>query len=303
MIVAVENWIEDGLGAKLNDELILTGYSQGGHTAMALHRLIEQETDRAITLAMPMSGPYSISSGVRDILISNEEYSVVSYVAYVALSYQEVYGNIFPNNDINQFFNPEYVSYINQFANEELALFELDTLLRDELIDQVGGAFPSAMIQDQIIEEILNNEDHPVNVALRDNDVFDWAPQADTRILYCLGDDQVAFTNALIARDTMLANGAPMVTATNLADDFDHGECVQPSATILVFYLLASSGPTSVADESNISFSIFPNPSNGGTTVGGNFEEEIAIDVFNIDGQLVSQFSNCLLYTSPSPRD
>jgi dipeptidyl aminopeptidase/acylaminoacyl peptidase len=39
-------------------KLFVTGYSQGGHVAMATHKML-QETGAAITASAPMSGPYA----------------------------------------------------------------------------------------------------------------------------------------------------------------------------------------------------------------------------------------------------
>jgi dienelactone hydrolase len=51
------------LDVPLADGLFVTGYSQGGHAAMATHRAIERERPEgiAITASAPMSGPYDLS--------------------------------------------------------------------------------------------------------------------------------------------------------------------------------------------------------------------------------------------------
>jgi hypothetical protein len=42
-------------------KLFVTGYSQGGHVAMATHKML-QETGGAITASAPMSGPYAVAA-------------------------------------------------------------------------------------------------------------------------------------------------------------------------------------------------------------------------------------------------
>ena len=74
MIVAVKDFLPMDMDININDQLFITGYSQGGHTAMALHRYIETETDLEVTGALPMSGPYSISTGMKDLLVNDDEY-------------------------------------------------------------------------------------------------------------------------------------------------------------------------------------------------------------------------------------
>jgi hypothetical protein len=54
------------LNFPLKNQLFLTGYSQGGHASMALHRLLEQNytKDFPVTAAAHLSGPYSVSGRV-----------------------------------------------------------------------------------------------------------------------------------------------------------------------------------------------------------------------------------------------
>ena len=288
MILAVQEFLPEQMGVNLNDDLVITGYSQGGHAAMALHRLIETTTETEVTVSIPMSGPYSISTGMRDLLNSDEEYSVVAYLANTAISYQEVYGDIYPNDNIEEFFKPPYVGFIEQFVSEEIDLWQLDALLREQLILNEGGAFPSRMVFDDIVADVLANDNHPINLALRDNDVFDWTPVSDTRLLYCEGDEQVGFENSLIARDKMHENGATQVEAINLNSAYNHTECVTPAATSLVFYLLAFVVPTGLEELENENFSVFPNPTNGRFTIEiANKSNAAKVDILNIRGEKI----------------
>jgi len=293
LMIAAEAFLAEEMGVYLNDQLYITGYSQGGHAAMALHRLIEQETDIEVSVAMPMSGPYSISTGMKDLLVSDEEYAYVAYLASTAISYQEVYGTIYPNNDITQFFKQPYADIILKFQNEEADLFEVNQELIDSLISIEGGSFPKKMIFDDIVEAVLADDNHPVNIALRDNDVYDWAPRADTRLLYCRADDQVAFENSIIARDKMVENGATQVVAIDLNPDFDHSECVTPAATNFVFYLLLVSSPTATEDVAQVSFNVYPNPSQGSFYITAKeVIENFNIEIYSMSGVLKKKLTN-----------
>jgi len=290
LIVAIKPFLEDEFGLGLNEQLYITGYSQGGHAAMALHRYIETETDLEVTGSVPMSGPYSISTGMKDLLVSQEEYLYVAYLASTAISYQEVYGDIYPNGDINQFFKPIYATQIERFRKEEIDLFILNQLLINALIVNEGGSIPNKMIQDEVLADILEDDNHPVNVALRDNDVYDWAPKAETRLLYCEADDQVAYENSIIARDKMIENGADQVLALDLGSDLDHGECVTPAIISFSLYLLVSIMPTHTLDLSTVEVNIFPNPtSEGFHIVTKDRNESFSISLFDYSGRLVLQ--------------
>lgn len=293
LLIAAEKFLSEEMNINLNDQLFITGYSQGGHAAMALHRYVEQETDIDVTLSVPMSGPYSISTGMKDLLVSDEEYAYVSYLASTAISYQEVYGTIFPNNDITQFFKQPYADIIQKYADEETTLLDINEELIDSLISIEGGSFPKKMIDDDILNLILTDDDHPVNVALRDNDVYDWAPVADTRLLYCMADDQVAFENSIIARDKMIENGAQQVIAFDMDSNLNHFECVTPAATNFVLNLLFLANPTSTKEISGASFSVFPNPSQGRFQIG--FEDWNATfnaEIYSMSGILKMKKDN-----------
>ncbi|MEM1215520.1 MAG: hypothetical protein AAGJ82_07545, partial [Bacteroidota bacterium] len=65
MIRAVRAYAAE-LDLFLNDQVFVTGYSQGGHASMALHRALELEVeDIDITAGSHLSGPYSISGIMR----------------------------------------------------------------------------------------------------------------------------------------------------------------------------------------------------------------------------------------------
>jgi len=287
MLLAVKDYLPNEMNTKLNDQLFITGYSQGGHAAMALHRLIETETSTEVNASFPMSGPYSISTGMKDLLLSDQEYGIVAYLVATAISYQEVYGTIYPNGDINQFFKPEYIDIILKYVNEEEDLFVVNEELVNALILNEGGSFPKKMVFDDIVDAILNDDNHPINIALRDNDVYDWTPKAETNLIYCTADDQVSYTNSLIAVEKMIENGALNVVATDVDTYADHTECVTPAATNFVFYLLLNSDITSTKEISNRNVLLYPNPTSGSFTIGVEGISKGNANISNMQGQVV----------------
>jgi len=248
-------------GVPLNDQLFVTGYSQGGHAAAALHRDIQHNyaDDFIVTASAPMSGPYNISGVMRDLILSEEEYFFPSYLPYTILSYNAVYGLY---DDLNAILKEPYSSMVNRFVEEEINLSELNTALIDTLTGRAGGSFTSAMLQDSVIQNFTGNPSHPINVALEDNDVYDWAPQAPARLYYCVGDDQVPFRNSVVADSVMNENGAPDVGSVNLGDMLDHGECVEPAVIngALFFGLFQNIETTSIGQIADTRVAAYPNP-------------------------------------------
>lgn len=233
------NEMAEELGVHQNNQIFITGYSQGGHAGMALHRELETNLSNefTVTAASHMSGPYSISDKMVNFTLGDDDYLFVAYLASVALTMKNAYPVLLQDFELTDIFKPVYLDPINRYANGEIGLFLLNTELIGLLSSTVGSVTPKDMLIDGIEASLKNDPSHPLSIALADNDVYDWAPQAPTRLMYCGADDQVTFENALLAEEVMKANGAAEVIAINQGADLNHGTCVNPSieATILFF--------------------------------------------------------------------
>ncbi len=242
--------------------LFVAGYSQGGHASMAVHREIEDFWSFVypVTAATHMSGPYSISGVMRDLILSDESYGSPAYIAYIVLGYQEVYGNIY--NQITDVFKEPYASAIENFHNGLITL----TTLNNQLISQLsmsGDTVAKRMLQDDIVTAIEQNDpSHPINFALADNDTYAWAPVAPTRLYYCGGDEQVPYQNSLVAEAEMNNLGAADVKAENLNPTFSHGQCVFPAVLASIDFFQSFVHPSAVQnlDRNAAPLTVVPNP-------------------------------------------
>ncbi len=269
----------------LNDQLFISGYSQGGHAAMALHREIEQNKNNlfTVTAAAHMSGPYSISGVMREFIIGDAEYFFPAYIPFTIISYDEVYG-IF--NELEDIFKPAYANLIEQFYNETFPLSTLNDLLISLLEQNVGASIPKNMFQDSVLNAVINDPVHPFNVALRDNDVYDWAPQAPTRLFYCMADDQVPYRNSIVADSVMNLRGAPDVQAIDVNSTADHGGCVFPAVlnAFLFFdqYQRITTDVTTVGTLETIK--AYPNPA-GGEVFIRNLPADARVQLIDLQGK------------------
>ena len=77
-----------------------------------------------------------------------------------------------------------------------------------------------------------------------------------------MADDQVPYKNSLLARDTMLANGATNLAATDVDPTADHGGCVSPTFIQTLFFFAGFQQVTLDEPEKSASFplSVAPNP-------------------------------------------
>lgn len=77
-------------------KLFITGYSQGGHVAMATHRDM-QAAGKVVTASAPMSGPYALSAFGDAIFYGNVNIGSTLFTPLQINSYQKAYGNLYAN--------------------------------------------------------------------------------------------------------------------------------------------------------------------------------------------------------------
>ncbi len=206
---------------------------------MALHREMETQLNAefTVTAAAHLSGPYSISGVMRDLILTDKVYFYPAYLPNTILSYQTVYGNLY--NQLSEVFKEPYATKINQYYTGVIDLDQLNTQLINLLVANEGASRPLKMLQPAMVQAVETDPDHPFNIALRDNDVYAWAPKAPTRIFYCTADDQVPYQNSIVARDTMTALGAANLLAQDVNATADHGTCFTPAMTSTLFFFVA----------------------------------------------------------------
>ncbi len=284
----------DAEGIAYSDQVFMTGYSQGGHASMAMHKEIETNLSDEFTVAAAshMSGPYNLSADVIGSTGTDRIYEFPSYVVWIFVGYQSVYGNLY--TDLATVFEPEYIEMVEQFENGTITRATLNDLLIDQLTALHGASLPNRMFTESFLNDLRTDPTNPVRLALEDNDLFDWVPTAPTQLLYCMADEQVVFTNATFTDSIMNANGAPSVTSIDINSEFMHGECVVPATTNTAAFFaqfLGDNVTSTVAVDPTLAFNITPNPATqyiriafpqAATTITN-------IQVVNIQGQLVQE--------------
>lgn len=269
-----------------NGETLITGYSQGGHAAMATLEYADAQNlneELGIIAGAPCSGPYNISDTQANVILSGDPYSNPGYIIYVLMSYQLAYGNLYENlsDVIQQPYADDVAPYFDGMQ-DEFDMGEVNAILPNTIEE---------LMVDTVLENFENNNNHPLWVALRDNDNYDWTPQIPLRMYYCTGDEQVAFENSLVAEETMLQNGAEDVDAINSQPGASHGECVIPALTDAYQFFTSISPPCAVLNtvaENPLELHVFPNPSKGLVNISVD-ETSGNIAVQDLSGKLVHQ--------------
>ena len=217
--------IDAKIGTSRNEQLFISGYSQGGHAAMALHKEIQEryKGEFTVTASAPLSGAYDLLGVQGEVMF--KPYTHPGYLPFLLLSMNEVYG-IFA--DLSQVFISPYDTLIPPYFDGNHSMREVNKVLPE---------IPVAIIKPTYVKEFLENKDHPLNQALRENSVANWKPETPVMMCYCKGDEQVSYKNALVARDKMKENGSQVVTTLKVGGDkFSHNSCALFAAIHAKFY-------------------------------------------------------------------
>ena len=242
-----------------NGELFLTGYSQGGHAAMATHKYIEENdmlTEFNVLASAPCSGPYEITGAMADTILA-ASYSKPGYIVYMLAGYQSIYGNLY--NDYSDILRSPYDEIVVPYFNGNNTSLGMNSL-NDQLPQII-----QELVVDSVLENFLNSQadfSHPLWQAMADNDNHDWNPIRPIRMYYCTGDEQVSFQNAIAAGAAFEANGIENAEAVYMGDG-NHNECILPSLTDVYYWFDTLRSPCQESGLQHLKtehVELFPNP-------------------------------------------
>ena len=204
----------------LNGQVFVTGYSQGGHTAMALHRELERyhTNEFTVTASAPMAGPYDMSGVEMNDILSARCPPNPYYAAYVVMSYQSVYG-LAPN--WTNLLGAPYAITLPRLFNGNTSGTTISSNMPTCNI--------STILLPEVISSLTNDPGCPLYQALRDNDLYRWKPVAPMRLYHCSGDQDVLPANSQVAYDSFQAQGATQVQLIDPQPGADHSGCAIPS--------------------------------------------------------------------------
>lgn len=178
-----------------NNNLLLGGYSQGGYVTLAMQKLIEEKYSSEFNLKASScgAGAYNKTKTIESFLkdkTSGEAANNRSYI-WVLQTYDRIYGL---NRNLNTYFIEPYLSQIQKDGHMALISKSFDEILQPSF--KAG---------------ILNGTDTKFIEAVKDNDIYDWAPKVPTNLYHGDKDTYVPFLNSQTAYDAMVKKGSSSV--------------------------------------------------------------------------------------------
>lgn len=233
MIIASRKFLEEEYGMEDKKDLFLTGYSQGGHATVAVQREIERNYSSEFNIIMNVagSGAYCMSTVQRYHLLSHPKYKRPAHIPYLILGYRDVYS--YMNTDLDDIFRDPYDDMMPDLFDGTHTIGEIE--------DELDITYWPEILTGRYYLGMKYNYFHPMNRALRDNDLIDWKPENRLMLLYCGGDEIVNPHNSAVALLVFHLKGAYKVSAMNLGP-FSHLDCVAPVLTITKIMFDCNSG-------------------------------------------------------------
>lgn len=197
------------LKAPLSGRVMLAGYSQGGHAAMAAQRAIERDNADEFNLvaSAPMSGPYSLSQtflGSWSGITAAGTNTLAPYLlAYTLAGMQGVYGNIYGNPQ--EVFRQPWAAQLKTGFPGQRNIFEM---LDKQALPPVAQL--DQLRQPAFTQAFVDDPQMPFRRALARNDLLDWTPRTPTVLCGSRRDGVVAFANSQAAEAAFSSRGAPV---------------------------------------------------------------------------------------------
>jgi len=203
----------------LNNQLFITGYSEGGYAAMATLQKIEESGELNVTMAIPMAGPYDVNRTAFGVL-SAKKLSVPSFMADFGYAYGQAYGY-----DTASIINEPYASKLPTLLDGSIARDLIDPELSYDTTGDTG------LFKQSFVNKFFTDSSFWFREAVVENSVHAWSPKTPVRLVQCQGDDVIPYGISQLTEATMKAMGArdisliPVEATLGLDHNVTHGEC------------------------------------------------------------------------------
>lgn len=185
------------VGANLSGKVMVTGYSQGGHSSMAAHRAIERDHAQEINLVLGahLAGPYNLAASLK---VPDAIAGVQFFVPYLVTAWQKIYGGIYSSASVA--FKAPYADYIETLLPSPTLTYT--TLVTEGKLPGGSGETPTqardAVFQTAFITDSQTNNSNTLYLAAKKNDLQGWSPVAQTLLCGGAGDPTVPYAVHLL---------------------------------------------------------------------------------------------------------
>jgi pimeloyl-ACP methyl ester carboxylesterase len=201
-LLAASRNVLASLRVKQTGELFTFGFSQGGHSALAVHRKL-QHMHVPVTGTATVGGVFDVEEWFLSLLTTNTPPQAGAlYVSYILLAYDDVYDVFDRTSDV---FRKPYASTVS-------GLFDMQHFWDDVLAGV--AATPRSLLKPSYYDTVTSNRRDPMRTRLRQNAVDNWQPRAPLRVYHSTDDEEVPYTSALTSVERLRSRGGDVTVRT-----------------------------------------------------------------------------------------
>ena len=205
---------------RLNGQIFLAGFSQGGHVTMAAHRELESfhAQEFTVTASAPSAGTYDLGGVTTESLISSTNYSIAYPFAMVVASYLPIYQL---GDTLEELLAEPYRSRLPSLLGGAHTAEQINVVLPKD---------PIAVLRPDYQADFRSNPKNPLRQALLDNNTYGWTPRAPIKLIHCRKDEIAIYSNAENAFQSFTNRGACCVSLVDpgAPKELNHEDCYLP---------------------------------------------------------------------------
>ncbi|WP_372947086.1 alpha/beta hydrolase family protein [Mariniphaga sp.] len=213
----------------LNNELYLTGYSQGGWATLQVQKAIEEEFSSEFNLkaSAPGAGPYDLNF-IKEYILSQETYPMPYYFGYLYNSMINLDEEaIMP---IGEVFSAPYDSLIPTLFDGTMSGEEINA----ELTTDVAELFT----ENYRLNYNTDTQFNSLTEILKNNSIEAWNTSTPTKIIHGLADSYVPAILSKNIYDDFVAKGAQSRVQLIEIPETDHIGGIVPAGLISIGWFL-----------------------------------------------------------------
>jgi dipeptidyl aminopeptidase/acylaminoacyl peptidase len=204
LIRAFKEYADTAQQLSFNNNIFITGYSEGGYAAVALQKKIQEEApaDLRIEKVVAGSGPYDNVAMVQECLKQTADLSAkfVSSYLWTLGMYKNDYG-----------YSKEYAAIFSDADNAVLQASGYDLAYSHPEKLEINTN-PALLFKQEFIAGVRDSTDTELLRILADNSFTDFAPNDSLLLVYGTADDWVLPTNSINTYDAMSAKGCKVMS-------------------------------------------------------------------------------------------
>ncbi len=213
---------------RLNRQLFLTGFSEGGYVTMATLRRLKK-LNIPVTAAAPMAGAYDLDYMAKEVL-SKRKKSLSSYSMTYTILTLNAYAKHY-HKTIDNIMREPYGVEIKKLLDGNHSFAQIDSTLP---VNEIGK---NGLLKQSFLDRYARDKNFWFTKALKENSLHHWNPQGTLKLIHCQGDDQVPYTISVntqksINRYKKRSNAVMLITpdAQQKPDKkWGHNACFLPS--------------------------------------------------------------------------